>query len=76
MFGVSRKSPDLTAVRKRAARCERTSKKTGRMCARQFIADPNALSVAFPPRKRQVVRKGHSQKLKMSIANKLAQGMR
>ncbi len=63
----------LDAVKKGAANCTRTGKKKGRMCAKQFIADPNALSLTFRPKKLTSTGKDHMQSLKSSILKKIAE---
>ena len=70
-FAFAPQANNLTRIKKGAAHCERIGKKSGRMCAKQFIADPNSLSITFRPKKRLSPSKDHLKSLKNSIIKKI-----
>jgi len=71
-FAAEAKNP--RKARESSARCERIGKKRGRMCAKQFIADPNSLSFTFHPKAQLRPKKGHVVSLKKSIMRKISKG--
>ncbi len=73
-FAFAPQANNLAAVKQRADHCSRIGKKNGRMCAKQFIADPNSLSITFAARKkRPTPSKQHISSLKKSIMKKIKQ---